>query len=157
MAKKKSARKATRKPAARAARRKTSPKRSTSADPLLAAIKGKTERRDVGGVRLDVSRAGEARVKRMVYPVGFRWSKDMKPISGTNLCMHAHVGFLARGAIRVEYGDGCVVEHIAPQFLAIEPGHDGWVVGKEPAVVIEFDFERDTVRRVGMPDAHRHG
>ena len=157
MAKKKSARKATRKPAARTVRRKTRPTRSKGADPLLAAIKGNTERRDVGGVRLDVSRAGEARVKRMVYPVGFRWSKDMKPISGTNLCMHAHVGFLAKGAIRVEYGDGCVVEHIAPQFLAIEPGHDGWVVGREPAVVIEFDFERDTVRRVGMPDAHRHG
>ena len=157
MAKKKSARKATRKAAARPSRRKTSPTRSTSADPLLAAIKGNTERRDVGGVRLDVSRAGEARVKRMVYPVGFRWSKDMKPISGTNLCMHAHVGFLAKGAIHVEYGDGCVVKHTAPQFLAIEPGHDGWVVGSEPAVVIEFDFERDTVRRVGMPDVHRHG
>lgn len=157
MAKKKSARKATRKPAARTPRRKARPARSKTADPLLAAIKGKTERRDVGGVRLDVSRAGEARVKRMVYPVGFRWSKDMKPISGTNLCMHAHVGFLVKGAIHVEYGDGCVVEHSAPQFLAIEPGHDGWVVGNEPAVVIEFDFERDTVRRVGMPETHRHG
>lgn len=157
MAKKKSARKATRKPAARTPRRKPRPARSKTADPLLAAIKGKTERRDVGGVRLDVSRAGEARVKRMVYPVGFRWSKDMKPISGTNLCMHAHVGFLVKGAIHVEYGDGCVVEHSAPQFLAIEPGHDGWVVGNEPAVVIEFDFERDTVRRVGMPETHRHG
>ena len=157
MAKKKSARKATRKPAARTPRRKARPARSKTADPLLAAIKGNPERRDVGGVRLDVSRAGEARVKRMVYPVGFRWSKDMKPISGTNLCMHAHVGFLAKGAIHVEYGDGCVVEHSAPQFLAIEPGHDGWVVGNEPAVVIEFDFERDTVRKVGMPETHRHG
>jgi hypothetical protein len=157
MAKKKSARKPSRKSAARPARRKTPSARSKTADPLLAAIKGVAERRDVGGVRLDVSRAGEARVKRMVYPVGFRWSKDMKPISGTTLCMHAHVGFLAKGAIHVEYADGCVVEHSAPQFLAIEPGHDGWVVGNVPAVVIEFDFERDTVRRVGMPETHRHG
>jgi len=23
-------------------------------------------------------------------------------------------------------------------------------------VVIEFDFESDTIRRLGMPDAHRH-
>jgi len=30
------------------------------------------------------------------------------------------------------------------------------VVGKEAAVVIEFDFESDTIRRLGMPDAHRH-
>ena len=24
------------------------------------------------------------------------------------------------------------------------------------AVLIEFDFERDTIERLGMPDAHRH-
>jgi len=48
------------------------------------------------------------------------------------------------------------VEHKAPQIVAIEPGHDGWVVGKEPVVLIEFDFENDTVRRLGMPDTHRH-
>src|SRR4029077_6259310 len=67
------------------------------------------------------------------------------------------VGFLARGEIHIEYADGCVVEHKAPQIVAIEPGHDGWVVGKEPVVLIEFDFEGDTVNRLGMPDAHRHG
>jgi hypothetical protein len=124
-------------------------------DPLLAAVKG-AERRDVGHVRLEVGRAGAARVKRMIYPVGFRWSVDMKPIVGTDLCMHAHVGFLAHGEIHIEYADGCVVEHKAPQIVAIDPGHDGWVVGKEPVVMIEFDFEGDTVRRLGMPDAHRH-
>jgi hypothetical protein len=47
-------------------------------------------------------------------------------------------------------------EFKAPQVIAIEPGHDGWVVGDEPAVVIEFDFERDTVSRLGMPEMHRH-
>ena len=76
---------------------------------------------------------------------------------GTDLCMHAHVGFLARGEIHIEYADGCVVEHKAPQIVAIEPGHDGWVVGKEPVVLIEFDFEGDTVNRLGMPAAHTHG
>ena len=80
----------------------------------------------------------------------------MKPIVGTDLCMHAHVGFLAKGEIHIEYADGCVVEHTAPQIVAIEPGHDGWVVGPEPVVLIEFDFEQDTVRRLGMPDSHRH-
>ena len=62
----------------------------------------------------------------------------------------------APGEIHIEYEDGCVVEHKAPQIVAIEPGHDGWVVGKEPVVLIEFDFERETVERLGMPDAHRH-
>ena len=154
MAKKKTARKKVGKLRS-TTRRKTVPSRPKTQDALVAAVRG-AEGRTVGGVRLDVGRAGAARVKRMVYPAGFRWSVHMKPIVGTDLCMHAHVGFLARGEIHIEYADGCVVEHKAPQIVAIEPGHDGWVVGKEPVVLIEFDFEGDTVRRLGMPDAHRH-
>ena len=155
MAKKKPARKTVKKPAARAQRRKTPPRRPKAVDPLFAPVKG-AERREVGHVRLEVGRAGAARVKRMIYPPGFRWSVDMKPSVGTDLCMHAHVGFLASGEIHIEYADGCIVEHKAPQIVSIEPGHDGWVVGKKPVVLIEFDFEKDTVSRLGMPDAHRH-
>src|SRR5262245_11528432 len=164
MAKKKVAKK---KGAAKSAARKTTGKvrrilkraksvrRAKAQDPLLAPVKG-AERRNIGHVQLEVGRAGEARVKRMIYQPGFRWSTDMKPAVGTDLCMHAHVGFLAKGEIHIEYADGCIVEHKAPQIIAIEPGHDGWVVGKEPVVLIEFDFEGDTVSRLGMPEAHKH-
>jgi hypothetical protein len=135
--------------------KKTVRKTTRSANALFAPVKG-AERRDVGHVRLEVGRAGDARVKRLIYPAGFHWSKDMKPAIGTDYCMHAHVGFLVHGEIHIEYPDGCIVEHKAPQIVAIEPGHDGWVVGTEPVVLIEFDFEGDTVRRTGMPDRHRH-
>jgi hypothetical protein len=124
-------------------------------DPLVAPMKD-ADHREVGGVEVDLRRTADARVKRVVYPPGFRWSTHMKSIVGTNLCMHAHVGFLARGRIRIEYEDGCGTEYTAPDVIAIEPGHDGWVVGEEPVVLIEFDFEGDTIRRLGMPDVHRH-
>jgi hypothetical protein len=42
--------------------------------------------------QIDVVRAGGCRVKRVVYRPGFRWSTHMKPIVGTDLCMHALVG-----------------------------------------------------------------
>ena len=125
-------------------------------DPLLAPIKG-SEPRNVGGVQIDVASAGDARVKRLIYQPGFRWSTHMKGIVGTDSCMHAHAGFLARGEIHIEYADGCVQEFKAPQIVAIDPGHDGWVVGPEPVVLIEFDFEGDTVSRLGMPKSHQHG
>lgn len=139
-----------------AARRPASRRASSAPDPILAPIKG-AERRSIGHVQLEVVRAGAARVKRMIYPAGFHWAVDMQPIVKTELCKHAHVGFLVRGEIHIEYADGCVVEFKAPQVVAIDPGHDGWVVGKGPAVLIEFDFEGETVQRLGMPDAHRHG
>jgi hypothetical protein len=142
-----------RKPARKSAAKRPAAKTPAS---LLAAVRG-AEHRYIGHVRLDVGRAGAARVKRMIYPPGFHWAKDMKPITGTELCMHAHVGFLVHGEIHIEYADGCIVEHKAPHVIAIDPGHDGWVVGKEPVVMIEFDFEGDTVGRLGMPTAHTHG
>ena|SRR5579864_925058 len=126
-----------------------------STDQLLAPMKG-ADHREIGGVQLDVAAAGAGRVKRSIYPPGFRWSTHMKSIVGTDLCRHAHVGFLARGRIHIEYGDGCRAEFAAPQAVVIEPGHDGWVVGNEPAVLIEFDFEGQTAARFGMPDIHQH-
>lgn len=143
------------KPAAKKSKapaRRTAAKGTSSVPPL----RGATLSRELGGVRLEVGRAGSARVKRMVYPPGFRWSKHMKPVVGTDLCMHAHVGYLAQGEIHIEYWDGCVVEHKAPQIVAIDPGHDGWVVGRQPVIMIEFDFERDTLSKLGMPTGHSH-
>lgn len=143
--------KAAKKPAAR----KSAAKRAAPTAPLFLPVRG-AEARNVGHVQLEVGRAGAARVKRMIYPPGFHWAEDMKAITGTDLCMHAHVGFLAHGEIHIEYADGCIVEFKAPQIVAIEPGHDGWVVGKEPVVLIEFDFERDTAEKLGMTKAHGH-
>lgn len=124
-------------------------------DPVLAPISG-AEHREIGGIDVDTVCVGAARVKRMVYPRGFCWSTHIKPIVGTDFCMHAHVGFLVRGQICVQYADGCILEMTAPQVVAIEPGHDAWIVGDAPAVLIEFDFGNSTVDRMGMPDAHRH-
>jgi hypothetical protein len=126
-----------------------------STDPGLAPVRG-AQRREIGGVIMEAGPAGTARVSRVVYPAGFRWSTHMKPITGTEWCMHAHAGFLAQGRIHIAYADGCVAEFVAPQVVAIEPGHDGWVVGDEPAVLIEFDFQGETAARLGMPERHRH-
>ena len=125
-----------------------------SSHPLLAPVKG-ADSRTIGGVQVDVVRAGCGRVKRVIYPPGFRWSTHMKPAVGTEWCRHAHVGFLVSGRIHVEFSDGCVEEFTAPEGFAIAPGHDGWVVGDEPAVMIEFDFESETAQKFGVA-AHQH-
>ena len=124
-------------------------------DPLTAPIEG-ADHREVGGAEIDIGRAGNGRVKRVIYPPGFRWSTHMKPLVNTPLCMHAHVGFLARGRVRGTYADGCAFDLAAPRAVVIEPGHDAWVVGKDTAVLIEFDTENSTAARFGLPDSHRH-
>mgnify|MGYP006284172695 CR=1 FL=1 len=126
-----------------------------SDDSLLAPIPDAAHH-EVGGVQIDIVRAGAGRVRRVIYPTGFRWSTHMKPIIGGDSCQHAHVGFIVRGRIHIEYGDGCVHEFAAPQAFVIEPGHLGWVVGDESAVLIEFDFEGKTVETFGLAGAHTH-
>src|SRR4051794_26464327 len=96
----------------------------TSSDTLIAPIPD-AQTREMAGVQVDVVRTAGCRMKRVIYPPGFRWSTDLKPIVGTDLCMHAHVGFLAQGSIGIEYGDGCRREFTAPEMIAVEPGHDG--------------------------------
>ena len=51
-----------------------------------------------------------------------------------------------------QYARGCTLEFVAPQAVAIEPEHDGWVVGDEAGVLIEFDFEGDIGSRLGTPE-----
>lgn len=125
-----------------------------STDRLTAPVNG-AEHLEIAGVHVDMTHVGDARVRRVVYPVGFRWSTHMKPVVKTDRCMHAHVGFIVSGAVEIEYADGCRKKFTAPQAVAIDPGHDGWVVGNAPAVMIEVDFEGETAERFGIR-GHRH-
>jgi hypothetical protein len=126
-----------------------------SDDALLKPIDG-AEHQRFAGMEIDVMTAGETRIKRLVYGVGGRWSEHVKPHVGTDYCMHAHVGFIAQGRLAGEYPDGCTFDFTAPQAVCIEPVHDSWVVGDEPVVLIQFDYEADTIERLGMPSEHHH-
>jgi hypothetical protein len=116
---------------------------------LLAPIPGAAHS-EVGGLSIDEVAAGDGRVKRVIYPAGWRWSEQMRPVSGTERCEHAHVGFLVAGRMTVEQADGSTVEFVAPAPVVVLPDHDGWVVGDEPAVLVQVDFGADTMERMGL-------
>ena len=118
-------------------------------------IKG-AQHHEIGGVVIDAVAAANGQVKRVVYPPGFRWSTHMKPVIGTDLCMHGHVGFLTAGRVKGQYRDGCAFDFAAPAVVVVEPGHDAWVVGREAAVLIQFDAAGQTAERFGLPAEHRH-
>jgi hypothetical protein len=124
-----------------------------SQDPITAPIAG-IETQEFAGSKVDAAVVGDARIKRMILPVGSRWSENVKPLVGTDLCEHAHVGFLAKGHFVGEYGDGTTFDHQAPAILAVKPGHDSWVEGDTEVVIIQFDFEHDTVERLGLELEH---
>jgi hypothetical protein len=114
------------------------------------------EKREVGGVTIETVEAGEARLARITYPAGYRWSTHLKPLVGGDLCEHAHVGFLVSGRMQGEYADGCTFDYTAPAAVVVEPGHDAWVLGDETAVFLQVDFVGDTAARFGLRGAHAH-
>ena len=122
---------------------------------LFAPMSG-VQHQTFGPVEIDIARVGAARIKRSIYPPGMRWSSDLQPLVGSDLCLHAHAGFLAHGAVHFEYADGCSVDLEAPAVVEVTPGHDAWVVGDEPAVLIEVDYETETADRLGLAPEHRH-
>ncbi|MEZ5141011.1 MAG: cupin domain-containing protein [Acidimicrobiales bacterium] len=77
-------------------------------------------------------------VGRYTFQPGWRWSECIKPVAGTDSCQVEHVGYVISGAMHIEQDDGSAADITAGSVYRIAPGHDGWVVGDEPAVVVEF-------------------
>ena len=69
---------------------------------------------------------------------GWRWSKDIKPIAKTELCEAPHFLYQLSGRMKVVMRDGQEVESGPGDVVIIPPGHDAWVVGNEPVVVIDW-------------------
>jgi hypothetical protein len=80
-----------------------------------------------------------AKVARLVFEPGWRWSESVKPIVGTESCQVRHLGVLVSGTLHVAGADGAGRDISAGAAYVIPPGHDSWVVGDETVVAFEFD------------------
>lgn len=85
-------------------------------------------------------------VGRATFRPGWRWSEHVKPIAGTDSCQVAHVGYAVSGRMGVRLDDGEEMEYGPGDFISIPPGHDGWVIGDEPAVMIDWQGMADYAR-----------
>ena len=88
--------------------------------------------------RTDVVKVGGFTLGRHTFEPGWRWSENVKPIAKTESCQVHHVGSIVSGRLGVLTDDGMQVEVGPGQAYEIQPGHDGWVIGDEPVVAIEF-------------------
>jgi class 3 adenylate cyclase len=72
-----------------------------------------------------------------VLEPGWRWSVHVKPIVGTERCEFHHVSIVLEGRVGFESRDGELAEAGPGSVLEIAPGHDSWVVGDAPAIMID--------------------
>ena len=85
-------------------------------------------------------------VGRMVHEPGWRWSRHVRPIAGTDRCMYHHLGYCVSGRLHIELEDGTEGEISAEEMFELPPGHDAWVIGDEPWIAIDFRGARSYAR-----------
>ena len=78
------------------------------------------------------------RIQRTTFQPGWRWSECVGLTMGADRCQVEHIGYAVSGHLHVEHDDGTTNEIQGGDVFRIAPGHDGWVVGDEPLVMIEF-------------------
>jgi len=98
--------------------------------------------------RIDLVTLDQSTVGRAVFQPGWRWSEDVKPAAGTELCEVTHTGYVVSGREGVRMADGTEVELRPGDAFVIAPGHDAWVIGDEPCVTLDFS---GTVQLAGTP------
>ena len=97
-------------------------------DEVRAFPKGKVELVKIGGTMIG----------RAVLEPGWRWSTSVKPLAKTKSCEASHFQYQLSGTLKVLMDDGTELECKAGDVALLPIGHDAWVVGKEPVVIVDF-------------------
>ncbi len=84
---------------------------------------------------------------RATLQPGWRWSTCVKPLAQARSCEAAHLQYHIAVRLHVVMDDGSEVEFGSGDVSHIPPGHDAWVVGNEPVVVVDITGMRNYAKR----------
>jgi len=86
----------------------------------------------------EILNIGGGEVGRYTLEPGWRWSEHVKPVAGTEWCEAPHFQYHLSGTIHVVMADGSEFDVGPGEISVLEPGHDAWVVGDEPVMVVDW-------------------
>lgn len=88
--------------------------------------------------KMEVANLGDLIIGKATFEPGWKWSECVKPIVGTDSCMVHHNCYVISGRLNVTMDDGTATEVGPGDAFVCPPGHDAWVVGEEPCVLLDF-------------------
>jgi hypothetical protein len=88
--------------------------------------------------KLELVKIGGAVIGRATLQPGWRWSTSVQPIAKTKSCEAPHFQYHTSGTLMVQMDDGTKLECKPGDVSLLPTGHDAWVVGDEPVVVVDF-------------------
>ena len=107
---------------------RTEHKRLNSPDETRTFEKGKVE----------LVKTESGTIGRLTLQPGWRWSEHVKPIAKTKSCEAPHFQYHVSGRLRIRMDDGTEFEAGPGDVTCLPSGHDAWVVGNEPVVVVDW-------------------
>lgn len=87
---------------------------------------------------VDLVVVGDAEIGRLTLQPGWRWSEHVKPIAGTDLCEAPHFQYHVSGELGILMADGTELVARPGDVTSLPEGHDAWVIGDEPVVVVDW-------------------
>jgi hypothetical protein len=100
--------------------------------------------------RVELIMIGGATLGRAVFEPGWKWSTSVQPLAKTRSCEAPHFQYHVSGVLRILMDDGTEFDCRAGDVSLLPSGHDAWVLGNEPAVVVDFQGMIDYAK------AHSH-
>jgi hypothetical protein len=88
--------------------------------------------------RLELIKIGGVTVGRATFEPGWRWASSVQPLAKTRSCEASHFQYHLSGVLMVRMDDGTEIECHPGDVSFLPSGHDAWVIGDEPAVVVDF-------------------
>ena len=108
--------------------KKAEMKSFTKPDEVRTFPKGKLELVNIGG----------AVVGRATFEPGWKWSTSLQPLVKTKSCEAPHFQYHVSGTIKILMDDGTEFVCKAGDVSLLPEGHDAWVIGDEPVVIVDF-------------------
>jgi len=96
------------------------------------------EVRDFPKGRVELVKIGNAMIGRATFQPGWKWSTSVMPLAKTKSCEAPHYQYHLSGELMVKMDDGTQLLCKPGDISLLPMGHDAWVVGTEPAVVVDF-------------------
>ena len=93
--------------------------------------------------KVEIVNLGNMIIGRATFEPGWSWDKCVKPIVKTNSCEAPHTSVIISGRLKVRMDDGTEAEGGPGDVAVIPPGHNAWVIGDEPCVMLDFTGAKD--------------
>ena len=105
--------------------------------------------------RVELVKVGGVTIGRGIFEPGWKWSTHVKPLANTKSCEAPHFQYQLAGTMKVVMDDGTTHECKAGDVSLLPSGHDAWVVGNEPVVVVDFQGMADYAKATAQVASSR--